>query len=105
MNYKYFLLVLSLIFMSCSVSKKIEGANPLDSVLKSGNPKIKAVMDNVKEHELQIIYTQIKRASDGTISFEDYQYNVNAKNYFYSNQSYPQFCEKSIVICFDMRDN
>jgi hypothetical protein len=83
MNYKYFLLVLSLIFMSCSVSKKIEAANPLDSVLKSGNPKIKAVMDNVKEHELQIIYTQIKRASDGTISFKDYQYNVNAKNYFY----------------------
>lgn len=83
MNYKYFLLVLSLIFMSCSVSKKIEGANPLDSVLKSGNPKIKAVMDNVNEHELQIIYTQIKRASDGTISFKDYQYNVNAKNYFY----------------------
>lgn len=40
-------------------------------------------MDNVKEHELQIIYTQIKRASDGTISFKDYQYNVNAKNYFY----------------------
>lgn len=40
-------------------------------------------MDNAREHELQIIYTQINRDKDGKISFQDYQYNVNSKNYFY----------------------
>ncbi len=82
-NFKYFLLILPILFSSCIVSKNSVEDDPLDLVLKSNNPKIKAVMDNVNEHELQIIYTQIKRASDGTISFKDYQYNVNAKNYFY----------------------
>lgn len=83
MNIKHFILMISFFFSSCIVSKNIQVDNPLDSVLKSDNPKIKVVMDNVNEHELQIIYTQIKRASDGTISFKDYQYNVNANNYFY----------------------
>jgi hypothetical protein len=83
MNFKYFFLTLPVFFSSCIVSKNSVEDDPLDFVLKSENPKIKAVMDNVKEHELQIIYTQIKRASDGTISFKDYQYNVNAQNYFY----------------------
>ncbi len=82
-NFKYFFLILPIFFSSCIVSKNSVEDDPLNLVLKSNNPKIKAVMDNVKEHELQIIYTQIKRASDGTISFKDYQYNVNAKNYFY----------------------
>ncbi len=40
-------------------------------------------MDNAREHELQIIYTQINRDKDGRISFQDYHYNVNSKNYFY----------------------
>jgi hypothetical protein len=83
MNFKYFLLTLPLFFSSCIVSKKIGYDNPLELVLKSENPKIKAVMDNVKEHELQIIYTQIKRAPDGKIIFKDYEYNVNSNNYFY----------------------
>lgn len=83
MNLKYFLVVIPFIFFSCSVSKKIAVDDPLYLVLKLDNPKIKTVMDNVKEHELQIIYTQIKRTPDGKVVFKDYQYNVNAKNYFY----------------------
>lgn len=71
-NFKYFLLILPIFFSSCIVSKNSVEDDPLNLVLKSNNPKIKAVMDNVNEHELQIIYTQIKRASDGTISFKDY---------------------------------
>ena len=59
-NFKYFLLILPILFSSCIVSKNSVEDDPLDLVLKSNNPKIKAVMDNVNEHELQIIYTQIK---------------------------------------------
>jgi hypothetical protein len=83
MNIKYLLLFLPLLFSSCIVSKKVTNANPIELVLKSQNPKIQVVMDNAREHELQIIYTQINRDKDGKISFQDYQYNVNSKNYFY----------------------
>lgn len=83
MNIKHLLLFVPLLFSSCIVSKKVTNANPIEMVLKSQNPKIKVVMDNTREHELQIIYTQINRDKDGRISFQDYQYNVNSKNYFY----------------------
>ena len=49
-NFKYFLLILPILFSSCIVSKNSVEDDPLDFVLKSENPKIKAVMDNVKEH-------------------------------------------------------
>lgn len=83
MNIKHFILMVSFFFSSCIVSKKMPDDNPIDSVLKSDNPKIKAVMDNVDEHELQILYTQIIRGENGEISFKEYQYNVNSNNYFY----------------------
>ena len=70
-------LILVFIF-SCSSHK-----NHLKNVLNSTNPKIKGVMDNVKQHELQIIYTEIIRDKNGKVSFKDYTYNVNANNYFY----------------------
>jgi hypothetical protein len=65
------------------ISNNALKSNPLNLVLESQNPKIQVVMDNAREHELQIIYTQINRDKDGKISFQDYQYNVNSKNYFY----------------------
>ena len=83
MNKKYLLLFVPLLFSSCIVSKKVTNANPIELVLKSQNSKIQVVMDNAREHELQIIYTQINRDKDGRISFQDYHYNVNSKNYFY----------------------
>jgi len=74
MNIKYLLLFVPLLFSSCIVSKKVTNANPIELVLKYQNPKIQVVMDNAREHELQIIYTQINRNKDGNISFQDYQY-------------------------------
>jgi hypothetical protein len=83
MNIKHLLLFLPFLFSSCTVSKKVTNTNPIELVLKSQNPKIKVVMDNAREHELQIIYTQINRNSNGKISFNEYQYNVDSKKYFY----------------------
>jgi hypothetical protein len=40
-------------------------------------------MDNIDEHEVQIIFTQIKREHDGNITFKDFSYNLNSNNYFY----------------------
>lgn len=63
----------------CANSKQ----NILKQVLLSDNAKIKNVMTNADDFELQIIYTQILRDKGNKITFKDYTYNLNAKNYFY----------------------
>ena len=75
---KYFSCFLILSIMGCSPQKNI-----LEKTLASDNPKIKRVMDNAKDHEIQIIYTQILRDKKGIISFKDYTYNLDANTYFY----------------------
>ncbi|MRX69952.1 Beta-lactamase enzyme family protein [Flavobacterium resistens] len=66
-----------LLLYNCS-SKK----NVLEKVLATDNEKIKEVIKNSKQYELQIIYTQIVR-DKGKITFKDYTYNLDASNYYY----------------------
>lgn len=73
------LLFLQHIIVGCSTLHK----NILEEALGSQNPKIKIVMDQPENFELQIIYTQIKRTKNNQVKFKDYTYNVNAENYFY----------------------
>jgi hypothetical protein len=75
------ILFISIVFfiVGCSTLKK----NILEETLSSKNESIKRVMDNPKQFELQIIYTQITRNQHNEVKFKDYTYNVNAKNYFY----------------------
>lgn len=75
------LILVTLIFFQfgCSSTKK----NILQETLASDNPKIKTVMLNPEEFELQVIYTQILRDKDNKVSFKDYTYRLNAENYFY----------------------
>lgn len=75
------ILFISILFfiVGCSTLKK----NILEETLSSKNESIKRVMDNPKQFELQIIYTQIIRNQHNEVKFKDYTYNVNAKNYFY----------------------
>ncbi|MTH16749.1 serine hydrolase [Flavobacterium sp. LC2016-01] len=67
----------ALLFFSCS-SKK----NVLEKVLASKDEKIKEVMKNPKQYELQIIYTQIIRNKE-KITFKDFTYHLDASNYYY----------------------
>ncbi|WP_238567928.1 serine hydrolase [Flavobacterium sp. ASV13] len=54
----------------------------MEKVLATDNDKIKEVIKNSKQYELQIIYTQIVR-DKGKITFKDYTYNLDASNYYY----------------------
>lgn len=71
-----------ILLMACvSCSEKTE--NPLMLVLQSEHPSISKVMDNLENHEVQILYTEIERDANGSIHFIDHSFQVNAKNYFY----------------------
>ena len=69
----YIFLICTFLVFSC---KKENTDNPLLKTLKSDHPAIKAVMDNLENHEVQIQLTDVK--SDTT-----YKFQVDANNYFY----------------------
>mgnify|MGYP001166938636 FL=1 len=46
-------------------------------------PILKTVFDKHKKYRLQIIYTQIKRDTNGKPSFKNYTYQIDSSNYFY----------------------
>ena len=56
---------------------------PIDTVLTSDHPAIQQVMDSLENHEVQILYTQIDTTDKGLITFKDYAFQENKKNYFY----------------------
>lgn len=74
-------ILITMIFMEfgCSSTKK----NILKETLVSDDPKIKNVMSNPEAFELQIIYTQIYRDKNNKVSFKDFNYHLDAENYFY----------------------
>ncbi|SHH03055.1 Beta-lactamase enzyme family protein [Flagellimonas flava] len=75
-----FILFAVLFLFSCTETSKNE--NPLQMVLRSENPKIKRVVDNLEAHEVQIRYTQINREND-SIVFTDFDFQVDPNRYFY----------------------
>ncbi|MCX2679233.1 serine hydrolase [Galbibacter sp. EGI 63066] len=77
---KYLGLFFCLFITGCTEHNTTQ--NPIEKALKSNKPIIKKVVDSVENHELQIIFTKINRNGD-SISFTDYQYQVNDSNYFY----------------------
>lgn len=79
---KYFPPILSILFFIAGCQDRKEYRNPLEYVLASQNQKIKRVMDSVTQYEVQIRYTQIDRKGD-SISFTEYDFQVDEKNYFY----------------------
>ncbi|MGB5497922.1 MAG: serine hydrolase [Maribacter sp.] len=76
------LLVLSLFCLVVSCEKIDKATNPLDHALASENSKIKQVIDNLDQYEVQIKFTQINRKNDSLI-FKDYDFQVDDSTYFY----------------------
>jgi len=68
-------------FLACAEKQKpIE--NPIQQAFKSNNPAIQQVLDRLKNHEVQIKFTQIDRKNE-TVFFKDYDFQVQPNHYFY----------------------
>lgn len=75
---RFFILIGIIILSSCDTKT----TNPIESVLASNNPKIKTVADSLENHEVQVLFTEIKRKND-SVYFEDYSFQVDDNTYFY----------------------
>lgn len=75
-----------ILIVTLSCTKK-QPNNPLEKALASENPKIKTVLDNLDTHEVQILFSEVTRDSLGTISFTDYDFQLDDSTYFYPASS------------------
>jgi len=57
--------------------------NPLDLILNSNKPEIRKIKNNLLNHEVQILYSSIKRDSLGKASFNEFSYNLDNNYYYY----------------------
>ena len=81
----FFLTVAFTTLLSCGSHPK-NYENALDFALSSPSKKIKRVMDNLKDHELQILFTSIERAGRDEIdpiTFHEYSFQLDPLHYFY----------------------
>ena len=58
-----------------------------DDFLRSYSPLIRNILDNDEHHEIQILYTQVDRDSKNNPILNEYEYGVEAGNYFYPASS------------------
>lgn len=72
------LLAFLLSFMACDNTD-----NPLAEIMASDAPAIKQIADNLKAHEVQILYTQIDRDEEGRPVFKEYGFQLDSNHYFY----------------------
>tara|TARA_B100001175_G_scaffold186014_1_gene157919 strand:- start:4070 stop:5251 length:1182 start_codon:yes stop_codon:yes gene_type:complete len=72
------LLFLLIIIFGCKKSN-----NPLDLILKSNKPEIRKIKNNLLNHEIQILYSSIKRDSLGKALFNEFTYNLDNNHYYY----------------------
>ena len=75
---RFFILTLIICTFNCNHKNE----DPILKALSSNNPKIKTVVDEIKAHEVQILFTEVKR-KEGSVSFQDYSFQVNDNSYFY----------------------
>lgn len=80
--YQFIFAGLSLVIFSCQK----DVLNPIEKALKSSDPKIKRVVENMDVHEVQILFTEIL-SDKAEIIFKDYSYNLQDEDYFYPASS------------------
>ena len=76
--YKLSFSLLLVVLLSCSPEH-----NQVELILKDPNPLIKNVYQNKQKHNLQILYTQIKKDSAGHPELIEHQFQVDDTKYFY----------------------
>ncbi len=65
--------------MACDTASQ----NPLKGIMASDAPEIKRITDNLAQHEVQILYTQIDRDAQGNPTFTEHSFQLDSMRYFY----------------------
>tara|TARA_A100001011_G_scaffold308094_1_gene323606 strand:- start:794 stop:2020 length:1227 start_codon:yes stop_codon:yes gene_type:complete len=81
---KYSLFSVALvIIMSCKPPLKKDHNALVEMIIKSKDSLIQKILSNKSAHEIQVLYTQIKRDAKGNPHFKELAFQENSKQYFY----------------------
>jgi len=86
---RLFISVSILILVSCN-TKPFTSTSKTDhllSLINEDHPLLKSVFENPNDFEVQILYTQINRDANNKAHFNQINYRVNEKEYFYPASS------------------
>jgi hypothetical protein len=87
MQYRFFILLMSFLFLSCSSLRKAKQLNKnnsfLEQLMQTKPEQFSGILANKDSLNVQIIYTKIDRKKNNSPVFTDYTFNLNKKQYFY----------------------
>tara|TARA_B100001057_G_scaffold188302_1_gene189090 strand:- start:273 stop:1502 length:1230 start_codon:yes stop_codon:yes gene_type:complete len=80
LKFRFFFIILQAAFIvvQCKRQKPI-----LDGVMNSSNKAIQKVVNQLKDHEVQILLTQVDSSSNSKLSFRSSSFQLDEENYFY----------------------
>jgi hypothetical protein len=55
----------------------------LEELMRAQPEHFSTILDHPQKHQVQVLYTQVKRDSDNQPSFKSYSYNLDEHHYFY----------------------
>lgn len=58
-------------------------SSPIERALATNVPAIQRVVQNLAQHRLQILFTEIRRESNGAVLFDDHAFQADDNEYFY----------------------
>ena len=82
-NFTFMRFFLRLFYLLFLVFSSCRSENPLEKIMQSEAPEIKAIAKAPDEYGIQIRYTQIDSDAQGTPRFRSYEYGVDENRYFY----------------------
>ena len=78
MKYRVWLLV-----FACCVLAACAERNPIEQALLADKPALRAVMQNLPHHQVQVLFTEIERDADGSVAFREHSFGLDDNRYFY----------------------
>ncbi|MXY89337.1 MAG: serine hydrolase [Gammaproteobacteria bacterium] len=66
------------IFGACTATD-----NPIEQALRADEPALQVVMQNLPEHQVQVLFTEIERDADGSVTFREHSFGLDDNRYFY----------------------
>lgn len=74
---RFWLLLACCVFGACTAS------NPIEQALLADEPALRAVMQNLPHHQVQVLFTEIERDADGSVTFREHSFGLDENRYFY----------------------
>ncbi len=68
---------------ACCILGACTAGNPIEQALLADEPALQVVMQDLSHHQVQVLFTEIERDADGSVSFREHSFGLDDNRYFY----------------------